>query len=317
VTVPYPASASERTHWILARRGSRNAVSAVRPHAFFSERERTKLGIEDVSTVFLTNRECPWKCVMCDLWRNTTEYSLKADDIVEQIRFATEGLPHAPVLKLYNSGSFFDPAAIPRAAWKQIAELCQWRRHVVLECHPRLVGPQVLDFASLLPGTLEIALGLETAHPEALKALNKRITVADYQRAAEFLKTNGIGLRTFLLVHPPFIPAEECSSWLRRSIELAFDSGSDVASLIPLRSGNGAVADLVAAGSARLPSLADLEDAQEHGLQMRRGLCLADTWDLQLFSKCPACLENRSARIERMNLTQEIEDRFQCDLCDG
>ncbi len=43
-----------------------------RPYAFLSEDERSREGaIVPVNTIFLTNRECPWHCVMCDLWKNT------------------------------------------------------------------------------------------------------------------------------------------------------------------------------------------------------------------------------------------------------
>ena len=58
---------------ILAARGSRNAVDPARPYDHLVEPERSAGGVvEDVTTVFITNRECPFKCTMCDLWMNTT-----------------------------------------------------------------------------------------------------------------------------------------------------------------------------------------------------------------------------------------------------
>ena len=45
---------------------------SLRPYAFFVEEERSASGeVVPVATVFLTNRECPWRCLMCDLWKNT------------------------------------------------------------------------------------------------------------------------------------------------------------------------------------------------------------------------------------------------------
>src|SRR6185295_8847751 len=108
----------------------------------------------------------------------------------------------------------------------------------------------------------EIAMGLETAHPEALQALNKRITTHDFKRAVAFLKQNDVQVRTFLLLHPPFVSRTEQGDWLGRSMKFAFDEGSDVASLIPLRTGNGAVEELIKLGLAEEPSLCDLEEAQ-------------------------------------------------------
>ena len=112
--VSYPSSAVERDRWILARRGPRNAVDAGRPYAFLTEQERADSGeVVPVATLFLTNRECPWRCLMCDLWKNTLTETVPAGAILAQIDLALGQLPPARHLKLYNSGSFFDPRAIP------------------------------------------------------------------------------------------------------------------------------------------------------------------------------------------------------------
>ncbi|MGB7741812.1 MAG: hypothetical protein WBL41_03565, partial [Terracidiphilus sp.] len=64
----YPQAARERDEWILARRGPRNAVDPYIPNAYLAEDERTAAGeVVPTTTVFLTNRECPWRCLMCDL----------------------------------------------------------------------------------------------------------------------------------------------------------------------------------------------------------------------------------------------------------
>jgi radical SAM enzyme (TIGR01210 family) len=148
---------------------------------------------------------------MCDLWRNTIP--TPAGSIPNQIRQALQQTGQASVLKLYNSGSFFDAGAIPRSDWPEIGALCRNFRHVAVECHPRLVGKEVLAFRDLVqPATLEVAMGLETCHAAALEKLNKRITVEDFAGAARFLRANRILVRTFLLVGVPFIEtAEQCN----------------------------------------------------------------------------------------------------------
>ncbi len=69
--------------------------------------------IENVATLFLTNRECPFPCVMCDLWKNTLTESVQPGDIPGQILFALRELAPADSIKLYNSGNFFDPQSYP------------------------------------------------------------------------------------------------------------------------------------------------------------------------------------------------------------
>jgi archaeosine synthase beta-subunit len=317
----YPENPADRSRWVMARRGARNEVRSDRAYAQLLERERMEDGsIAQVATIFLTNRECPWKCVMCDLWRNTTPAaSAPRGSIPQQIERALGelgGAEEARVLKLYNSGSFFDVGAIPKSDWSAIATLCNGFERVIVECHPRLVSRAVLDFANLLEGELEVAMGLETCHPGALEKINKRITVDDFAAAARFLKSNQIGVRTFLLVGAPFIPQQEQAKWLNKSIEVAFGAGSNVVSLIPTRAGNGALDELMSEGEFCEPRLSDLEAAQEFGLGLRVGRLFADTWDIERFSDCAKCGNERRARLDRMNLSQMIEPRVEC-VCGG
>ena len=59
---------------------------------------------------------------MCDLWRNTLDETVPPGAIATQIRSALEQLPPVRQVKLYNAGSFFDPAAIPPAEDAGIAD---------------------------------------------------------------------------------------------------------------------------------------------------------------------------------------------------
>lgn len=145
-------------------------LDPTRPWQFFAEEERSSSGeILAVNTLFLTNRECPWKCVMCDLWQNTLTETVPVGAIPAQIEFALARLPPARVVKLYNSGSFFDPRAVPVADYPAIASLLGRFERVIVECHPALIGDPCLRFRDLISARLEVAMGLETVHPEAAK----------------------------------------------------------------------------------------------------------------------------------------------------
>ena len=313
----YPENSADRSRWVIARRGARNEVRSDRAYAQLLERERMEDGsVAQVATIFLTNRECPWKCVMCDLWRNTAPAPRGSIPLQIERALGELGAAEARVLKLYNSGSFFDGGAIPKSDWNAIAGLCRGFDRVVVECHPRLVSEAVLEFRNLLGAQLEVAMGLETCHPGALEKINKRITVEDYANAARFLKSNQISVRTFLLVGTPFIPREQQARWVNQSIEVAFTAGSNVVSLIPTRAGNGALDELMSEGEFCEPSMSDLEAAQEFGLRLRASRLFADTWDIERFSDCASCGEARRDRLERINLSQMIEPRVEC-VCGG
>ena len=212
--------------WIVRKRPARNQLDPNRPFASVVEQERSDSGtIVPVATLFLTNRECPWRCVYCDLWKNTLEETLPAGAIPNQIDFALKqpALRNARQIKLYNSGSFFDPNAIPAEDHPAIADRVRSFERVIVESHPALVGESAVRFRDRINTKLEIAMGLETVHPGVLPRLNKRMTLDLFARAARFLRDHQIALRVFILVKPPFLNDEpEALHWAKRSIEFAF-----------------------------------------------------------------------------------------------
>lgn len=346
----WPQSGPERDRWILSLRGARHPVDPYKAYASLVEYEPyASHAWAQVFTVFLTNRECPWRCVMCDLWRHTLTNSTpvgaipaQLDEVIPRLsrsvqsgKSADEASKYAVGnrrhLKLYNAGSFFDPRAIPVEDYPAILQHMSGFDRVIIECHPSLAvkDSRVVQFRSQLETLegegaekiksreLEVAMGLETAHPEVLQALNKRMTVETFQQAARCLKEQHIRVRTFLLVHPPFMAESEAESWVRRSIDIAFEAGSDVVSLIPSRAGNGAMDQLVVSGEFREPALGQLESALEYGLSLKQGFVFADVWDLDRFSRCPRCFEARRERLNRMNGEQAVLPPIACRHCEN
>jgi len=335
----------------------RQRLDGFRPHSFFIEHERCESGaMASVATVFLTNRECPWRCIYCDLWKNTTTETVPPGAIPAQIDFAltqlwrnelneapsdqsgTRGTRPSNVkqIKLYNSGSFFDPQAIPPGDFPAIAErVCGFDR-VIVECHPALVGESVVRFRDLLHQSairnpqfaieqslvtsaatkLEVAMGLEIADDEILSKLNKRMTLAMFRRAVEFLVSNGIAVRAFIIVKPPFVRSEEeALVFAQRSIAFAFDCGATAMSLIPARFGTVELQALAQTGDFAPPKLATLDAALDYGVGLRRGRVFADLWDLERFSNCPKCFAARRERLNQINLQQVVFSRISCGTC--
>ncbi len=323
MTSAYPESPGERDRWILARRADfrqaeRSKLSPWRPYEFLVEEERSAEGeAVPVATVFLTNRECPWRCLMCDLWRNTLTESVPAGAIPAQLAYALARLAPARQIKLYNSGSFFDRRAIPAADYPAIARQVLAFERVIVESHPALVNDGCRRLRDLLSGRLEVALGLETVHPIVGPQLNKRATLDQFAAAADRLGQNGIALRVFILVKPPFLDEAEALHWAQRSLDFAFDCGATVAALIPTRAGNGALEALAARGEFAPPRLETLEAAAAYGVRLGRGRVFADLWDLQRFSTCANCFAARQARLREMNLKQEVPARIECRNCGG
>lgn len=312
----YPAASHERDKWILERRPARLALDPFNPYAFSVEDEcSASREVVPVATIFLTNRECPWRCLMCDLWRNTLREKVPIGAIPAQIDHALARLPAARQIKLYNSGSFFDRQAIPIDDYAAIAARLNSFEHLIVESHPALLGDDCLKFRDLLKGRLEVAMGLETVHPEILPRLNKRMTLEQFSMAAEWLAKNQIDLRAFILVKPPFMDKEEALRWAERSLDFVFECHASVASLIPTRPGNGALDALAAGGEFSSPRMETLEAAAEYGLSLKKGRVFADLWDLQRVSTCLCCYDDRRKRLNEMNLSQSFRSPVDCAAC--
>ena len=308
----YPAH--DRTAWIIAQRPARAQVNPFEPYGCFIEQEPAADGrIVDSGGILLTNKECPWHCLMCDLWKHTLRDTVPLGAIPAQIDYALARWPVRPAqLKLYNSGSFFDPAAIPVLDYPAIAQRVSFAERVIVESHPRLIAEKALQLQDLLRGSLEVAMGLETVHPDILPRLNKRFTLEQFALSTAFLRRHQISVRAFVLVQPPFLQPRQAVEWAVKSTEFAFRSGVQVVSLIPTRPGNGALDRLMESGEFSPPSFATLERCFEQSLSLKAGRVFVDTWDLKRFATCPTCFAQRAQRLQAMNLCQRMLPPVSC-----
>jgi radical SAM enzyme (TIGR01210 family) len=326
----YPSTPAARDRFVLERRGPRTPHDPWRYQNLIVEDERTAEGpVTRVATLFLTGRECPWRCVMCDLWQHTITTDTPAGAIPAQIAAARRALEQRQdrftQIKLYNAGNFFDPRAVPEGDYHEVAGQLGDLTRVIVESHPALIGFRVDRFLDQLDRrrtrsgrpVLEVAMGLETVSPGALERLHKRMTVDEFAAAAEALGSRGVALRVFLLVSPPFVPADEQDTWLLRSVDVALSCGAGVVSLVPTRPGNGALAAVAADGDFRAPRLEDIERSLElaQARSRHRGRVFADLWDLERFAHCPHCFDARWKRLHAMNLEQRHLPQPSCPHC--
>lgn len=302
---------------VLESRPPKEEMDPLRPHFFLNEQEVQADGeLRSVNTIFLTNRECPFKCVMCDLWRHTLDKPTPEHAVPSQIEYALERLPNAEVIKLYNSGNFFDGKAIPRSDYSNIAGLLSGYDHVIVENHPKLTGPFIPEFKKLLNGSFEIAMGLETIHPDVLPRLNKEITPENFRTSTEYLISEGISVRAFILLNPPFLAdPQENIEWTLRSVEFALECGVEACSVIPTRDGNGIMEKLRESGNYVPPTIDAFEEVIDKAMNFDGARIFADLWDLSRFSNCRHCFYDRKDRLQKMNLEQRILPKVECSLC--
>ena len=161
-------------------------------------------------------------------------------------------------------------------------------------------------------------MGLEVADDALLAKLNKRMTLAMFRDAAEFLRAHGIAMRAFVMVKPPFVRGEdEALDFAKRSVDFAFGRGATAVSLIPARFGAAELQVLAQRGDFAPPKLVTLEAALDYGLSLHCGRVFADVWDLGQFADCPECFPARRERFDQINLQQQSLARVACTACTG
>jgi radical SAM enzyme (TIGR01210 family) len=300
---------------IRSLRPPKAQLDPLTPHGSIVEQERRPDGtVENALTVFLTGAECPFTCAFCDLWKYTLDGPTPPGALVTQLTSAIRG-KSADRLKLYNASNFFDSRAVPAEDVTGIAKLAESFQSLTVESHASMVGGRAVEFARRIPGRLEVAIGLETIHPTALEQLNKRLDVARFDRAAQFLRNNGIDLRVFVLLGTPFIPRGESIEWTVRAVEHAAERGAAVVSIIPLRGGNGEMERLKGLGQFFPPTLAEIERTLADCARITGTAVTVDLWDIGRFSQCEHCLTQRADRLRRSNLTGSVEPSIECRWC--
>lgn len=311
-------STAEADRRIRALRPPKPRVDPWSAHGHLVERERRPGGtVERALTVFLSGAECPFTCAFCDLWRYTTDGPTLPGAIPRQVEqvLGTLERPLPDRIKLYNASNFFDRRAVPPDDVPAIAELCAPFSGVTVESHVNTIGPAMFDFAEKLPGRLEVAVGLETIHPDGSAHLNKRLDLARFDSAARLLADNGIDLRVFVLLGAPYVPAASSVEWTVRTTRYAVERGAAVVSIIPVRSGNGEVDRLQSLGHFTPPTLRQLEQALDSLADEPHCVVTADLWDADRLPGCAHCHGARVERLAHFNVTGIASAPVRCPAC--
>ncbi len=290
-------------------------------HQFEQEAESAGGGVAEVLTLFLRGSECRFRCLMCDLWKYTYPGKTPSGSIPAQVQQGLEdaegnwreGEAQEPTprwVKLYNASNFFSPANVPDEDLPAIATKLVGFDRVVVENHPTILRPQIEQFRDSLGETkLELAMGLESVHPQTLQLLNKSMQVEDFALACDWLQERQIDARSFVLLRPPGMTEEEGVHWSCESIDFAASCGVRHISVIPLRGGNGSLEYLESNGYFCAPALSALEEVMKRRLLPDCGFVLTvDLWDWeQIQGGCSVCRNLRKQRLEKANLLQRLD----------
>jgi radical SAM enzyme (TIGR01210 family) len=223
-------SRSERTDY----------VTTYTEKEFFNGRTATE------RVLILRTRGCSWSyhsgCSMCGYWGDTNP-EIGKEELEKQINSFLEEYPDGEVLKIFTSGSFFDPIEIdPDLQLSIIEKVLHGYDHLIVESRPEYIKKVVGDLKKYA-GRVQVAIGLESTDPSVLKnSVNKNYDFGDFKEAAVLLRENGISVRTYLLLKPPFMTESEAiGDSIKSARELA--QYSDFISINPMNIQTGTLVE--------------------------------------------------------------------------
>lgn len=133
-------------------------------------------------------------------------------------------LRQTELVKIYTSGSFFDPVEVAPEVRSAAAALFRGKM-IIAETRPEYVDAGVLEeFTSEVDdGTwaqpLSVAIGVETSNDAIReKSIQKGFSWAQFLQAVGEAKRAGAGVKGYLLMKPPFLTEQEAVQDMQRSI---------------------------------------------------------------------------------------------------
>lgn len=251
------------------------------PLSVWKERDSIDGREVDALVMILKTRGCCWAmkagCTMCGY--NQTNYPESTqDDIEKQVDAAMLKYEDEPYMKIFTSGSFLDDVEIAYRTQERIISKIGSRREdirLLIESRPEFVSKGTLSGLSGKVGTLEIAVGLETAS-DSIRAENirKGFTWKDFVRCADTVLETGCSLKSYLLLKPPMIGEADAIHDCISSIGRIHESypGSRI-SINPMNIQTGtAVESLFRRGLYRPPWLWSLVEVLESGYEITSGI---------------------------------------------
>ncbi|WP_187355111.1 archaeosine biosynthesis radical SAM protein RaSEA ['Paenibacillus yunnanensis' Narsing Rao et al. 2020] len=199
------------------------------------------------AVMYLLTNGCEWAlrsgngCTVCGHLAKQTrdDESLNENDILTQFKdeFYRIDFSNFPILNLYNNGSFFNNREIPENARREILKLINQNQHIrmlVVESRPEYINSEVLEELKVLvpDKKVEVAVGLEMVDDYLRRVcINKGFNLKSYNEKAQLIQKFDLGLRTYVMLKPPFLTEREGVEMAIQTIKHAFATGSCTVSL--------------------------------------------------------------------------------------
>jgi archaeosine synthase beta-subunit len=201
-----------------------------KPLASWRGKERYENDLVECLTVIFKSGGCMWSaCRMCS-YRHERYHENSCDALLDhlkaQLGWVMKEYDPAEyrMVKIFTSGSFFDPQEVPPAFLADVADAF-WGKLVIAETRPEFVTDETFApfIEALDDGSwktpLYCAIGLETSNDAIReKCINKGFTFADFKNAANRAHAAGAGVKAYFLFKPLFLTEAEALEDMKTSM---------------------------------------------------------------------------------------------------
>ncbi len=207
----------------------------------------------DASVMILPTKGCRWGlnsgCSICGYVYDSQNKGVDEGEILAQFEKALTKVDNIKYLKIFNSGSFFDPTELSESSVEKIFKKINETKisRVQVESRPEFLNEDVLKMArDRLDAQLEVGIGLETTNDDVrINCINKGFLLEDFKIALKSCKKNDIEVKAYLLIKPPFLNEKEAIKDAIESGIKAEKLGVDRISYNPVNIQKGTLAELL------------------------------------------------------------------------
>ena len=278
----------------------------------WKEKDMASGEIVDAMVVIKRTNGCCWVksggCTMCG-YREASLAKVTEEDLTKQLEQALSRYKGEPFVKIYTSGSFLDDNEVTPAVRDMYFDAFKDCRRILFESRPEFITE---DAVASLPSNVTIALGLESSNPEVLRtSVHKGFTPEGIERAGTLVKDHGLGIRTYLLLKPPFMTESMAIADAVSSARFA-DPFSDEISINPLNVQRATYVErLWKRGEFRSPwiwSLIDVFRQLSGTVNSRLMSSPSGGGAMRGVHNCGDCDRKALDAIEKFSFTQDLSD---------
>ncbi|MBN1539696.1 MAG: archaeosine biosynthesis radical SAM protein RaSEA [Candidatus Thermoplasmatota archaeon] len=187
-------------------------TSNSKPLSVWKEKDSIDRVEVEALVMILKTRGCSWSkrsgCTMCG-YNNSVFPDVTSSDLIMQVDDALKSYDGEQYIKIFTSGSYFDPMEIPLETQRSIAMSVGSSApsaRLLVETRPEFINRQGLEQVGRYMDILEVAIGLETSSDNIrMENINKGFTWSDYIRGGRIVDDTGCLLKTYLLMKSPFM----------------------------------------------------------------------------------------------------------------